>query len=170
METAVVGETTLRECPKCAGVWVDTASLERIYAEREPQAAVLGMALPSVADSGGRLEQVRYLPCPECGKLMNRVNFSGYSSVIVDVCKSHGTWFDRDELRRVIEFIRSGGLELARRSELSELEARQRELKVAKLTLPGDSRINSRDFVALHHSGINLIAGALSSMFGKDSD
>ena len=34
---------------------------------------------------------------------MNRVQFANCSHVIVDVCKPHGTWFDRDELRRIVE-------------------------------------------------------------------
>ena len=73
------------------GLWVDTASLEHICAERERQAGVLGMTQPGEAPaSGANEDKVRYLPCPECRKLMNRVNFAGYSNVIVDVCKSHG--------------------------------------------------------------------------------
>jgi hypothetical protein len=51
---------------------------------------------------------------------MNRINFAHTSGVIVDVCTSHGTWFDADELRRVLEFITAGGLEAARARELRQ--------------------------------------------------
>src|SRR5689334_5017611 len=44
METLVVGSASLRECARCDGMWVDVASFERITAEREEQAAVLGAA------------------------------------------------------------------------------------------------------------------------------
>ena len=47
-------------------------------------------------------EKIRYIPCPICHELMNRVNFANFSGVIVDVCREHGTWFDRDELRRAL--------------------------------------------------------------------
>ena len=47
----------------------------------------------------------------------NRINFAKCSGVIVDVCKGHGTWFDRDELTRIVEFIRGGGLDAARAKE-----------------------------------------------------
>jgi Zn-finger nucleic acid-binding protein len=166
MESVTVGGTMLRECPKCEGLWVDADSLEHICAERERQAAVLGMAQPARAPVSGAIEEkVRYLPCPECRKLMNRVNFAGYSNVIVDVCKSHGTWFDRDELRRVVEFIKSGGLDTARRRELDELEARQQHLKSAQTAATWDPSMPDQESPCARHSGISLIAEALSSMF-----
>jgi hypothetical protein len=54
---------------------------------------------------------------------MNRVNFAHASGVIVDVCTNHGTWFDADELRRVLDFISAGGLESARQRELRRTPA-----------------------------------------------
>jgi Zn-finger nucleic acid-binding protein len=133
MTGVAIGGNPLSECPKCAGLWADSESLRQICADREKQAAVLG--IPTTDGNGGAvaLEQIRYLPCPDCGKLMNRVNFSGYSGVIVDVCREHGTWFDRDELRRVVEFIRAGGLDKARAREVANLEEGRR---LAHLDLP----------------------------------
>ena len=168
METVSVGGTMLRECPKCAGLWVDAATLEHICAEREKQVAVLGMSQPVATVVSGAIEEVRYLPCPECHKLMNRVNFAAYSNVIVDVCKNHGTWFDRDELRRVVEFIRSGGLESTRHRELQELEARQHQLKVAQTAAACGDAMSDRDLGYAHRCGISLLGVALGSMF-RDS-
>lgn len=132
MEGVTVGASNLLECPKCEGIWVDAASLEKICADREQQAAVLGMAV-SLPHESGALETVRYIPCPVCNKLMNRVNFANCSHVIVDVCKAHGTWFDKDELRRIVEFIRAGGLEQARARQISELQEQERELRAARM-------------------------------------
>jgi hypothetical protein len=39
------------------------------------------------------------------------------------------SWFDRDESRRIVEFIRDGGLEKSRQRQITELEDRQRELQ-----------------------------------------
>ena len=111
------GHTNLLECGKCEGIWLDTASFQQIYADREKQAAVLGMAVLLPASSED-IETVRYVPCPVCKDLMNRINFAHCSHVIVDVCGKHGTWFDKDELRKVIEFIRAGGMEKARDQEM----------------------------------------------------
>ena len=60
---------------------------------------------------------------------MNRMNFARHSGVIVDVCKRHGTWFDRDELRQIVEFIRAGGIDAARDQERAELAIEQQRLK-----------------------------------------
>lgn len=71
---------------------------------------------------------------------MNRINFARCSGVIVDVCKGHGTWFDRDELREILEFIRNGGFELARQKEKLEIERERQQLHEDQL-------------VAAHRSG-----------------
>lgn len=103
-----LGATTVDECAKCDGLWVDVASFEQICANREQQAAVLGAASPAPSPAGEAKEAgtVRYVPCPVCGNLMNQVNFAHCSRIIVDVCKGHGTWFERDELQRIVEFER----------------------------------------------------------------
>jgi Zn-finger nucleic acid-binding protein len=127
MEAVVIGGSNVRECPKCEGIWTDADTLRQICADREKQAAVLGMPTQLPSNEGVAIEkQIRYLPCPVCGDLMNRVNFANFSNVIVDVCRQHGTWFDRDELRRIVEFIRDGGLDKAREREKEDLEEDRR--------------------------------------------
>ncbi len=127
MDAVVIGPSQVRECPKCEGIWADTETLKQICADREKQAAVLGLPTHLPSNEGVELEkQIRYLPCPVCGELMNRVNFANFSNVIVDVCREHGTWFDRDELRRIVEFIRDGGLDKARARAKMDFEEEQR--------------------------------------------
>ena len=131
MEAIVLGKVNLSECPKCAGLWADADTLRQICADQEEQAAVLGMANHEPTPETAPLDQqIRYVPCPVCKKLMNRVNFANCSHVVVDVCSHHGTWFDKDELRRIVEFIRSGGLEQSRARELADLEERRRRSAV----------------------------------------
>lgn len=130
-----VGEVILEECARCGGLWVDAGSFKQLCEHREEQAAVA--YVPGGADSPvpsrsrrATIEaHVAYVPCPECGKIMNRVNFARHSGVVVDVCRSHGTWFDKDELRSVLEFIRSGGLEDVRRRELERIELERQRLR-----------------------------------------
>lgn len=132
MKTVTVGTIRLLECSACEGIWVGVDALTQICVEREKQAAVLGM--PAPPEGTAELEkQIRYIPCPVCHQLMNRVNFAHCSHVIVDVCKAHGTWFDKDELRRVVEFIRAGGLEKARAQELEQIKTEQRRLAAARI-------------------------------------
>ena len=139
MNVVELGNVQLIECPRCEGVWADKLSLEEICANRERQAAVLGMPCQLPQNETGNLEQnIRYIPCPICRKLMNRVNFARCSHVVVDVCNTHGTWFDKDELRRIVEFIRAGGLDQARAKEVAELEEQKRALKSAQIGVTWD--------------------------------
>ena len=124
-----LGEVTMLECQHCLGLWLDVATFEKICADREQQSAVLGAATLSTSSRRVSETKVSYIPCPECAVLMNRANFAKYSGVIIDLCKRHGVWFDRDELSRVIEFIRQGGLEFSRAKEKLHLEEARRELE-----------------------------------------
>jgi Zn-finger nucleic acid-binding protein len=63
---------------------------------------------------------------------MNRVNFAGCSGVIVDVCRGHGTWFDRDELQRVTAFIQAGGMEKSQALEVENLKEAERQARAAQ--------------------------------------
>jgi Zn-finger nucleic acid-binding protein len=138
MTARLVGDTLLDECGGCHGVWVDVPALERILSERQQARAdaILGMRGdpttpngPLDAGAGGSM----YIKCPECANLMNRRNFSGSSGVIVDVCKSHGTWFDQSELQRVVQFAMDGGMERSQRKEAERtLAAAKRERDRAK--------------------------------------
>jgi Zn-finger nucleic acid-binding protein len=96
---------------------------------------------------------------------MNRVNFAHYSNVIVDVCKAHGTWFDRDELRKVIEFIRAGGLDNARNRELAEREEREARLKGAQSPTPWASEAAEEQSDLNRHTGISLLANELRNLW-----
>jgi Zn-finger nucleic acid-binding protein len=168
MEMIVVGNTNLRECPTCEGIWADTESLQRICADREQQAAVLGIPRTLPDDNSNSLEKVRYIPCPICKTLMNRVNFANCSHVVVDVCRTHGTWFDKDELRRIVEFIRSGGLDAARAREIAELERKRQELKTAQREAALDNMEPRRAYYDRAHGGIASAAANLITSFFFD--
>lgn len=127
-----LGNSTMRECPVCEGLWVDTMALQQITTDRERQTSILGEAANIIPDAQLAPERVRYVPCPVCKTLMNRVNFARCSNVIVDVCKPHGTWFDKDELHRIVKFISAGGMDVARAKEIEQLEQKRRELEAAR--------------------------------------
>ena len=129
MQSLLIGVTQVRECAQCEGLWVDVASFEKICADREQQSAMLGTASLTPTHAVSTPNKVSYVPCPECAQLMNRVNFAKCSGVIVDVCKGHGTWFDRDELSQIVEFVRGGGLETSRAREKAEIDEARRQLQ-----------------------------------------
>lgn len=151
MSSVAVGAAVMRECARCGGLWVSATAFEKICVDRDQQAAILGAASPARAEQHLRpeLSKVRYVPCPECSQLMNRVNFAHCSGVVVDSCKGHGTWFDRDELAQIVEFIRKGGLDVARAREKEQLAEERRLLRqeqLANATKGGTHMlINERD-------------------------
>ena len=168
MKSVSLGTTAARECEKCGGLWIEVAAFEKICADRERQSAVLGAASPvpqSKASASGALRQIKYAPCPHCGQLMNRVNFARCSGVVVDVCRGHGTWFDRDELREIVEFIRAGGLELARQKEKREIEFEREKLTpVQSLNAPRTDVIARFDSVTVYSD--DELTGGLSAAGG----
>jgi Zn-finger nucleic acid-binding protein len=126
MRRVSIGEVPLAECGHCDGVWLDAADFEALCASRDAQSAILHRTPPKSAVDSRR---VRYRKCPVCRTLMNRVNFGKASGIILDVCKGHGTYLDAGELGRVVEFIRRGGLELARAREREALVEEQQRLR-----------------------------------------
>jgi Zn-finger nucleic acid-binding protein len=138
----LVGEVLIDECRSCFGLWLDAAAVDRVVRERSEQAVAPlrelgapapgpGMAEPASAvlepTALGAAPRPMYLKCPDCGAVMNRVNFGRRSGIIIDVCRGHGTWFDDKELPRVVDFVLKGGLEEAQRLEVERLrdEARR---------------------------------------------
>jgi Zn-finger nucleic acid-binding protein len=163
LEKVLIGQTQLEECPRCEGVWADADAVRQICARQEEQAAVLGMATATTASPGISLDdRIHYIPCPACHDLMNRVNFAHCSNVIVNVCSRHGTWVDKDQLRRIVEFIRDGGLEKSRRAELEELEDRKRSLE-AKVDLGAPAAGDWYD--TNRHVGIQAAVSLIGSLF-----
>ena len=132
MLAITLGGSAMRECGSCGGLWLEIGAFEKLCADREHQASVLGLASPVNSPrtnaTTGEIK-VRYFPCPQCGQLMNRMNFARCSGVIVDVCRGHGMWFDRDELRAIIEFIRAGGLDRSRQKEKREIAFEREQLR-----------------------------------------
>ena len=133
LRAVALGHTPLNECERCHGLWIEASTFETICTDRERQSVVLGGASTVFTPGKRHLEaKIQYVRCPECRELMHRVNFAKCSGVIIDVCKRHGSWFDRDELQHIVEFIRGGGLETARAKEKVELEQARRRLEAAR--------------------------------------
>jgi Zn-finger nucleic acid-binding protein len=163
MSAVMIGSSSLGECQQCQGLWADVATLQQICADREKQAAVLGMPVPP-QETVGLEKNIRYVPCPVCHKLMNRLNFAHCSNVIVDVCKAHGTWFDKDELRRMVEFIRAGGLEKSRNQQMAAMQDERRRLEAARHTSLLSSGQESMIFS--NHTRLSDAAHALDTVDG----
>lgn len=85
-------------CANCKGIWLDSGELE--------------LLLESSQESKNLFESFKEDPsnkeksysCPICGKRMSKVFVGEQGQVLIDKCKKdHGLWFDKGELKSVIE-------------------------------------------------------------------
>ena len=161
LAATAVGGVRLDQCQACGGVWVGQPNFAQLAGDRAERGEVLG-ALPGAGPRVPvQLGAVRYRPCPQCGKLMNRTNYGRISGVVLDVCKEHGLWFDRDELRQVLAFIEGGGLEKSRLRQAQEAEERRRatgpDLPAGAWTEVEPSRGRSADLISAFEALIHWI-------------
>lgn len=107
-----VGGVGVNECAACHGLWVPGESFERLVsraleARRNADPAALAALRPRVTGGNPAAQGIRYRRCPVCDAHMQRRNFRRASGVIVDVCRTHGTWLDADELEGIAGFLMS---------------------------------------------------------------
>jgi Zn-finger nucleic acid-binding protein len=162
LQAVSVGGVKLEECERCGGIWTAVDVFDQVCADRAMQEAAIALPLPP----GGVQEQaVRYLKCPQCGQLMNRYRFAGRSHVVIDRCRSHGIWLDRDELRQIIEFIRAGGLTAAREAEIEQLQQERSRLEAEQRVA---SQQASSSLLSAHpgsDAASHLLGGIASVLF-----
>jgi len=155
-----LGTSMLDECGACKGVWTDVETLSSIRANSLKLAEMDASTEAKPVQFSPDIDNIRYLPCPVCKKLMNRVNFGRISGVIVDVCKGHGTWFDPGELQHIVEFMRTGGINEARRREQAALDERERSRKLTPPVAIGGAGYGGWDTPTRTGQWIGLLAYA----------
>ena len=133
LEALLVEGVALDHCKKCGGIWLDHtvfARLQQIEANSAPlMLRIADLPKPQRTTNANKA----YIPCPECKNLMTPRNFAGCSGVIIDECRSHGVWFDPGELAAIMQFIRDGGLDKARKRNEARIQdqIRQKEFGTA---------------------------------------
>ncbi len=112
LQTILAEHIEVDTCPGCLGIWVDWIE-EKDLIGMKPEVFSIDelKRLRQQYEPLGRIEEVRYLPCPVCKELMHRKNWGSHSGVIVDKCSEHGSWYDEGELQKIREFVALGGVE-----------------------------------------------------------
>lgn len=103
LTTHKTATATLQGCLTCGGVFLDRDSRARVVAARCDDTARASELAASHARWSPDLRA--RCPCPICRAPMQVVQVAG--GIDLDVCDTHGAWFDRDELRRFIAALRS---------------------------------------------------------------
>lgn len=89
-----VRDVLLRGCGRCGGLWLDNDASMKVIQSPRPDVLAAAPGGPAPVDTEASIR------CPLCQRSLARYPALD-PSVQVDVCEDHGTWFDRDELRRV---------------------------------------------------------------------
>jgi Zn-finger nucleic acid-binding protein len=160
---------TIVECTSCGGLWLEPAVLERLC-ENAESAALVQRAIAAFPSPTRPVteDKVMYLPCVTCRALMMRRNFGGSSGVLVDVCRDHGVWLDHDELARVLDFVRGGGLERARAKErLREAARTEHRIESAPALPISESAFDPLTGRARRDSDLLDVLGYIAHIVGR---
>jgi Zn-finger nucleic acid-binding protein len=109
------GLFAIERCERCYGLFFDVDEVPAFLEASVSSAfSVNFRELAAINEERGSTRRpVRYIKCPECGVIMNRVNYGSKSGVVVDQCKEHGIWLDNGELVHLMEWKKAGGQLLA---------------------------------------------------------
>jgi Zn-finger nucleic acid-binding protein len=125
------GVFAIERCERCYGLFFDVGEVQAFLdASVSPSFSVNLREIVSINEERGDAlkRPVRYIKCPECGVLMNRMNYGAMSGVVVDQCKEHGMWLDNGELVHLMEWKKAGGQVLAEKQKAAAQQERQREI------------------------------------------
>lgn len=115
-----VRDTVLAACKGCGGVWLDSATIERLKSARDEELEAAARRTGVRLLTGAMPDQQMSIACPVCRKSLRRVAIGG-TSRSVDVCDAHGTWFDRAEADELQLFLAE--LDAARAGGVSQNDA-----------------------------------------------
>jgi Zn-finger nucleic acid-binding protein len=94
MTESELGGSTVRQCRSCGGVWMGAEAVDHLRRVSDAdlrRAIAIGEMLALARPERGTLA------CPVCAAPLECVPMSE-TVFDVDVCRAHGTWFDRREL------------------------------------------------------------------------
>lgn len=85
-------------CPSCKGLLLKKDQLNRLLKEQDD------VELHSIREYSDNQENP--VTCPVCGADMKRINFLGFSGIVLDHCESCGAfWLDKGEISQMSELI-----------------------------------------------------------------
>jgi len=156
----IQGDFHIERCKTCFGLFFDLGEIETLLDSSVSNVTDINLKLIKSInkDRYQKHQAVKYVKCPCCRILMNRVNFGHRSGVIVDKCSKHGIWVDSGEITHLMEWKKAGG-EL-----LNEEQQKQTKQKV-KTTRSANTYPKENDFFNTSINEPDLIESLSSLIF-----
>jgi Zn-finger nucleic acid-binding protein len=162
LQRITAADIPLDECPHCGGLWISVAAFDKICSDAETKTAASGIDVPRPAPPADI--RVHYLNCPRCSKLMNRSNYGGGSGIVINVCKLDGIWLDRDEMREIIDFIRSGGMRKLEQANAEKEKEEKIEAEVHQMNVDADGQMMDNEAWLATPDGMRTFSNLVNSL------
>jgi Zn-finger nucleic acid-binding protein len=105
------GSLRIERCAHCFGLFFDPGEIESLLESAVAPVVTVNLELLNNInqDRFPQDTKVKYLKCPVCQVLMNRLIYGYRSGVIIDQCRSHGIWLDGGQISHLLEWKKAGG-------------------------------------------------------------
>ena len=116
-------------CATCLGIFVPRQAMKTVLSALRDGHNIEAAMDPyrSMHRTDARIaERSHYLKCPACTDLMNRTELVAGAGVVVNMCLTHGVWFDRGDLSHAAGFVQE-----RRRAEGRQEAAREALVTIA---------------------------------------
>lgn len=100
------GDVPIFVCATCGGAWIDAQASVAVLQGKADPSEVQRRSSPPSPRTGPETTR----SCARCNVPMLPYPFGG---VLLDTCPAHGTWFDHDEIERVVKAARKASKEPA---------------------------------------------------------
>jgi Zn-finger nucleic acid-binding protein len=114
----------IERCSECFGLFFDPGKIEVLLNNVVSGTETINLEhIRNINNDRYQSKKVKYIKCPVCQVLMNRVSFGYRSGVIIDRCRKHGVWLDNGEITHLMEWKKAGGQLLAQQQEQQPVKA-----------------------------------------------
>ncbi len=108
----------IERCSECFGLFFNPGEIDTLLDNAVSGAETISLKhIQNINDDRYQSEMVKYIKCPVCRILMNRVSFGYRSGVVIDQCGKHGIWLDNGEITHLMEWKKAGGQLLAQQKQ-----------------------------------------------------
>ncbi len=117
----------IERCKSCYGLFFDPGEIETLLESSVSNVFDINVEhIDNINnDRYQKSKKIKYVECPVCRILMNRVNYKHRSGVVIDQCSKHGIWLDNGEITHLMEWKKAGGDLLAAKKKKEQISIKK---------------------------------------------